>query len=80
MLLLTALLSGSGKSGLDPLVLLSTHSDCRLGIGLTPQSRSNTSIESTWPVGRNPNHSAECADRKTRYLCHSNFSQCSTSC
>ncbi|MBA7547469.1 hypothetical protein ES705_39891 [subsurface metagenome] len=54
--------SRAGKGRLDPLVLLSARSDWRRGIRLTLQSRSNASIESTWPMGRNPHHSPEGSD------------------
>ena len=50
------------KGSLNPLVLLSAHSDCRLGIGFTPEMTPNASIESTRPVGGNPHQSPERAD------------------
>ncbi|MBA7558413.1 hypothetical protein ES708_00016 [subsurface metagenome] len=54
--------SCTSEGRLDPLVLLSARSDWRRGILLTLQSRSNASIESTWPMGRNPHHSPEGSD------------------
>ena len=53
----------AGKSRLNPLVLLSARSDCRSGILFTPELGPNASIEGTWPMGRNPNHSPESSDR-----------------
>ena len=70
---------GCGKSGLDPLVLLSAGSDWRCGIGFTLKRSANASIESTGPVGRDPNHASEGADREPCYLGHSDFTHLGTS-
>jgi len=51
------------KGSLNPLVLLSAHSDRWLGITLTPEVAPNASIEGARPMGRNPHHSPEGSDR-----------------
>lgn len=59
----SASMNCAGKGSLNPLVLLSARSDWRCGIGFTPELGANASIESARPVGRNPHHSPEGADR-----------------
>lgn len=51
------------KGSLNPLVLLSAHSDCRLGITLPSEVAPNASIEGARPMGGNPYHSSEGSDR-----------------
>ncbi len=63
MPLLGARTNRAGKGCLNPLILLSARSDWRCGILFAPQLAPNASIESTRPVGRNPHHSPESADR-----------------
>jgi len=55
--------SRSSKGSLDSLVLLSTGSDWRFGIGFILQRSADASIECAGPMGRDSHHSAKGSDR-----------------